>query len=325
MVFVLCLVAGFVIGAEPVPAQTNHILLDGVAARVNGKAVTVGDVMMFVAPVRRQLARTYAGDELHQRLRKAFSEALTALVERRLILDAYAAQEMKMPEWVVDQRVAEIVHEEFDGDRAALMRALAQDRITFDQWRSEVRDQLIVTSMRQSYVADMVSLPPMAVREYYDANREKFLAPAQIHLRVLELHRGDTPDAMAAQRRQAEALLARIKAGEDFAAVARQRSEGSRAVDGGDMGWLDPAMCRRELVAAVEPLKVGECSGVIETRDGWYLVKLEGRKEAAPKEFESVRADVERDLRNQESERLYQSWVAGLRREASVELLDVEL
>jgi len=322
----ITLFLGLVLATCPaVRAQTNSLLIDGLAARVNGKPITVGDVMMFVEPVRKQLARSYSGDEYKNRLGKAFQEALASLVERRLILDAYAAQELKIPDWAVEQRITEIVHEEFQGDRAALLRALAQDRLTYEQWRDEMRDQLVVASMRQSYVGDLVTIPPQAARKAYDQNKEKYQQPAQVRLRVLELRKGETAEATAARRRRIEDMLARVRAGEDFEAIVRQNSEGSRAAEGGDTGWMDPAMCRRELIDAVAGLKAGDLGGIVETQDGWFLVRLEGRKEPAPRDFESVRMEIERELRNQEADRLYQEWVRSLRAQASIETFDVEL
>ena len=188
-----------------------------------------------------------------------------------------------------------------------------------------MRDQLVVASMRQSYVGDLVVIAPQAARTVYEQNREKYQAPAQVRLRVIELRKGETAEATAARRRRIEDLLSRVRAGEDFEALVRQHSEGSRAAEGGDMGWMDPAMCRRELVDAVRDLKAGDMSGIVETQDGWFLVRLEGRKEPAPRDFEGVRVEIERELRNQEADRLYQSWVQGLRSHASIETFDVEL
>ncbi|OGV67841.1 MAG: hypothetical protein A2498_02320 [Lentisphaerae bacterium RIFOXYC12_FULL_60_16] len=313
----------FAAGAAADPA-TNRVFVDGLAARVNGKAITVSEVLVYVEPVRRQLVRAYSGADLQDRMNKAFLEALDQMIERHLILDAYELQERKLPDWVIDQRISEIVHESFDGDRAALVRALAQDRLTYDQWRNEIQNQIILAAMRQSYVGDMVVVSPRAVSDHYEQHRETYRTSEEVRLRVIELTTGSTPEEVARQRRQAEQLLARLKAGEDFTVLARQQADNPRAAEGGDMGWLPVSHVRTELADAAGPLRPGEISRLIETPDRFYLVKLEGRKASAIQEFPAVRAAIERDLRGQAADRLYQAWIGRLRDQAIIQKFDVQ-
>ncbi len=101
---------------------------------------------------------------------------------------------------------------------------------------------------------------------------------------------------------QAEALQARLKAGADFAALARQHSgDKATAARGGDLGEVKPGKLPKFLEAAARALKPGEVSDPIQTPAGFHLVKLTSRP-SAPKPLAAVRAQVIEQLRKQWSE-----------------------
>jgi peptidyl-prolyl cis-trans isomerase C len=96
----------------------------------------------------------------------------------------------------------------------------------------------------------------------------------------------DTPGAKA----KAEALLAELKAGADFAKLARERSEDGNAKDGGSLGYFPPGRMVAPFDAAVLRLqKPGELSDVVETQFGYHIIKLEGRRSAGVRPFEQVK------------------------------------
>ena len=89
-------------------------MLDGVAARIDSRVITVGDVMAELRrhPEIREKVKT-SGDE--SEMQALYRAALDMLIERRLILKAAAAKKMEIPEWVIDNQIREIVHDMFGG------------------------------------------------------------------------------------------------------------------------------------------------------------------------------------------------------------------
>jgi peptidyl-prolyl cis-trans isomerase SurA len=309
--------AGLSRGEEPV-------LLDGVAAYVNEQAVTVGEVLAALEPVRRQLAGRFSGEELQAKLRKAYGDTLNSLVEQRLILDAYERQPMKLPEWAPDQRVDQIIHEKFDGDRSALLQQLAAEGLTFDEWRKEVENYLVTGVMRREHVEQYVHVAPSAVEAQYAADVDRYTIPAKAKLRMILVEKDAASEDHRERRERAEAALARLQAGADFVDVAREVSADSRAAEGGDWGWVELSMLRLEVAHAVRDLEAGETTPLIETQDGFYIVKCEGRQQQRARPFEEVRSSIERDLERAESERLYEAWISRLKSQASVRILAVD-
>jgi parvulin-like peptidyl-prolyl isomerase len=131
-----------------------------------------------------------------------------------------------------------------------------------------------------------------------------------------------TAEEAARKQKVANDIRERALAGEDFGVLAMATSEGAKAKDGGDWGWIEPErVLRQELAKAVVGLKTGEISPIIETDGELYVAKVEGFQESAVAGFETVQAQVEREVRMRESEKLYRAWVARLRADAVVKIV----
>jgi peptidyl-prolyl cis-trans isomerase SurA len=114
-------------------------------------------------------------------------------------------------------------------------------------------------------------------------------------------------------------LKTRIKAGEDFAALAKSHSEdAASAVNGGDLGWVNPGMMVPEFEAQMTQLKPGEISEPFKTQFGWHLVQVLERREHD--NAEDMQRDKAREIiRQKKIMEAEQNWLRQLRDEAYVE------
>jgi peptidyl-prolyl cis-trans isomerase SurA len=162
-------------------AWAGTVLVDAVAAQVGDKPIMVSDVMAVVEVQQLKMQNKLSDEELKKELRKTYKEALDALIERQLILDAYqtAGKDAgrKIPEQFIDERIETIINDVFKGDRVAVMTELQKNGMTFEEWRNEVRNQIIVMAMRKSTVEQNIKVSPQAMRERYEKNIEKYRTP----------------------------------------------------------------------------------------------------------------------------------------------------
>ena len=304
-------------------ARAGTQAVDGVVAYVNEHVITGGDVVEAVQPILPQVLSASKGGDRTARVRKVYEDALNSLIERHLILDAYEKMEQKIPEWAIDQRINEIIRDSFNDNRANLMTALSKGKMTFEEWRTQVKGHIVLSSMRGERVERHTRVTPQAIRKAYDENRAKYRTPDTMWLRLIALKRGTSAEDAAAKRKEADEIKKQLDAGEDFGTLAKAKSQGSKAENGGDLSWLAPRMLRPELAAAAAGMTPGEISGVIETQDEFYLLKLEGRKEGAVPSFEEVQSQIERDLRQDEASALYDAWIDALKKIGYVKVLDI--
>ncbi len=314
----LCLLLSLVFLPGRVTAES--IPVDGYAAMVNARVITVGDVLGFIQPVEEQLRETYSGQDLDAKLMEAYNNGRDSLIERALILEDFAAQEGYLPDRVVDNHINDIIRERFDSDRSAFLEALAKERITFQEWTDQVKDRLVVIVSRRQNVADRTVISPKAVHNLYQERLDQYRIPAKVKLRMIVINQGTSEEDMTVKQEEADRIIQKLNDGERFETLAETVSEGSKADRGGDWGWIEPTSLRAELAAPLENLKVGEHSDVITTDGAFYILKIEGKQEESVTPFKEVKAELEMELSQIEQERQYALWMKRLRNKYYVKL-----
>ncbi|MDD5484209.1 MAG: SurA N-terminal domain-containing protein [Kiritimatiellae bacterium] len=310
--FLLLLCFPLFAAGEPVP-------VDGYAAVVNDKVITVSDVLKAMEPLERQIRETYFDDTLADKLDAAYANTLDSLIERELILCSFAAQkQFALPDSVVDSRIDEIVRNKFNNNRAEMRKVLDQEGLTFEEWRQNYKNSLIVALLREREVDGKVVITPQAVRAAYENAGEKYRIPEQQEVRAIVIDCGGTKEEDDLKLKQAEDIRRRLLNGESFEELARQASEDQKASAGGYWGWIDPDTRRTEIAAVLKTLAVGDISPVISVGDELYIFRVEGRKNSSVVPFETVCDSIWNELRKKEMKRLYDEWIERLKKNAYI-------
>ncbi len=290
------------------PAAT----LDGLAAKVNDDVITVDEI---AGEMRRTGALKPGMD-----FGLAYSNAVQTAIDRRLILRLAVERKLQMQEWIVDNRVREIVKDNFDGDLNKLNLSLAQSRVSEIDWRNQIRDEMIIQAMRFQLVEKTVEATPAAMQAEYKNHPERYNTQASTSVSVILL-RPPADDQAPTVEKRAEEILARLRKGEPFADLAKSFSADSHAKDGGLWKNVKPEEAfRPEIAAAIDKLVVGETSPLLNL-DGWgFIVKKIGqtkeRKRSFAEAYEEIEANVKKDL----AAAKYKEWIDRLRAEAFIKI-----
>ncbi len=299
----------------------EEALLDGVAAHVNDHVITVSDVMATGQGVFQGLRQRYSGRELREKMRKAYDVTLNALVDRRLILASFKKEGGALPPWVIEQRVQEIVRDKFGGDRLKLMETLSADGLSYDAWKEDVMSHFIVASLRHGEVTDKVKVSPVEVRREYNTNVDLYMSSPQVRLWMIVLREGRSEATV-------DAVKKRLEGGELFSEVAKEVSVDRKAKDGGEWGWVPLSDLRLELSEAITTAKESEAACHVLQVPGEkdsYIFKIDAWKPGTRIPFEEIQPEIEKKLRRKEEQRLYDVWIAGLKKNAYVKVFDVNV
>lgn len=117
----------------------------------------------------------------------------------------------------------------------------------------------------------------------------------------------------------AEEIIADLNAGEDFAALARDRSTGPSGPNGGDLGWMGRGLTVPEFESAMDLLQPGEISPPVQTEFGWHVIKMNDRRKTEAPELGEVRDQIVNQLRREAVE----SSVEDLRKMATIDRPDI--
>jgi len=282
--------------------------VDGYSARVDNTIITLGEVRESILPYLQQLNRRYHGEELAKRVAQAYIDGREALIEEKLLSAEAKDLGLVLPESVVNEEINNMIRERFNNDRVRLNQALAERRMTMEEWRQEVTDQIIVRMFYSREVTQRASVSAQAVRDEYERTKQEYFIPSRVKYRFILINKGRTDNDRAVKKKQAEDILKKLRNGADFETVAKEFSEG----DTGVTPWRDLRDIREEFHTALENTPVGGISDLIETRDEYYIVQVVERREEGYTPFEDVREQIKRKLLAAERERLHKDLIARL-------------
>jgi peptidyl-prolyl cis-trans isomerase C len=169
------------------------------------------------------------------------------------------------------------------------------------------------------------NVPPPSVkqlRKYYAAHPEKFTPPPQqrVSTILLRMDPGAPNTDWQKANEEAQDLVKRLRAGEDFAELARQYSGDSTAEEGGDMGYLHEGMLPGLPAATVSKLQPGETSDPVNLMEGVAIFRLTERKQPGISSFEASRQRVRELWLTEQSEIAWNSLIARLKKNTPVQV-----
>ena len=275
------------------------------AVEVDGVAATVGSQSILRSDVVHELRRMNADES-------KFDEVRNTLIERKLILKAAAESKMTLQEWVVDNRVREIVEKGFDGDRNKLLALLAQQKTPYSEWRQRIKDDMVVSAMRWNVVDKNVAASPAEMQAEFKAHPERYRTDGTVTVSVILLKPAD------AEKR--DAIKAALK-DTSFAELAKAHSADTHAAEGGVWKDVKPEeVFRPEICAAIAKLAKGDVSDWVEI-DGWsFLLRKDDETASRARTFAEAYDDVEDAVKSANAQKLFSDWMERLKAETYIKI-----
>jgi peptidyl-prolyl cis-trans isomerase SurA len=261
--------------------------------------------------------------EREQHLRKMYQLALEAMIDRRLILDAAKKQKVQLQPWAINARVREILVNNFDGDEAKLNVVLADRKITKEEWRQTLEEDMLLSAMRYQNVEKRINVTPAEVRAEYEANKGRYRTESAVSVSMIVLDPPETESGETVAARAAK-IYAALKEGKSFADLARQYSKDAKAAMGGSWGKVNPEdVFRKEMVEALAKLKAGEVSPLLEFGTYGYILRKDDQQDIRLLTFEEAQPYAESRLKMAQAEQLYKEWVSRLRKDAYIRVFEL--
>jgi peptidyl-prolyl cis-trans isomerase C len=189
------------------------------------------------------------------------------------------------------------------------------DSEEFKRKAAFARKKLLMESLLQQ--VGKAAITDEAMHKAFDEAVKSLPAEEEVHARhiLIRAAKGDEKASEEAKKKL-EAIIARLKKGEDFATVAKETTEDpSGKANGGDLGWFGKDQMVPEFAEAAFKLKDGEISGPVHTQFGWHAIKTEGKRAKPAPTFEEVKPQLEQYLERKAQADL----VTKLRAEAKIE------
>ena len=169
------------------------------------------------------------------------------------------------------------------------------------RFMSNERRSFDVLTADEAKVAASIDVPEAELRKAYNANKDKYRTPERVKERHILISSMNKPkDEQAKLEAKAADLLKQIRAGGDFAELAKKNSDDpGSAPKGGDLGWVTRGQMVKPFEEASFALKPNEISNLVKTDYGFHIVQVQEKEEARVKPFAEVQAELATGLKKQ--------------------------
>lgn len=261
--------------------------LDRIVAVVEQEVVLESELEEELHGVRQQFLQQ--GQQLPD-LDQLREHVLERLIMHRLQLARAQRLGIQVDTATLDAAVQQIAQEN-NMTLPQLRDALAQQGIEFSRFREDLREEIAVTRLRQARVDAQVEVSPREIDDALEAARADDDREYRVaHIRV-GTPEGASSTQLANARERARTLRNQaLEDNADFGALAEAFSDDPSSDEGGDLGWRAEGQLPSGFSEPVRALEPGEISDVIQTSDGFHVVKLLDERRAGAEEVVETRA-----------------------------------
>jgi len=304
------------------PLVASAELVSGIAALVNDEPITTYDLAKEEEAMKSGLSDTASLTSAAARaqLRQA---ALDALVNKKLIEQKVKELDIRVSDEEVRQAI-EDVKKTNNITEENLVAALAARGISFDAYKTQLKDQLERLRLISLEVRSKIQVSEKEIQDYVAAHPGNYQVDEAFHaLQIfLKIPATATSDQQKKISEKAEKILREAKSGADFAELAKKYSDDPSGKEGGDLGFLTKGDLLPEFEKALISMRVGEVSGLVRTSAGIHIIKLVDYREGKTQNLDSAKREVEDLLYKQKSEERFSQWLDGLRKNAAIEIFE---
>jgi foldase protein PrsA len=260
-----------------------------------GDVAQVNDTKISRADFDRKLEASPAGKQI-----------LTQLVQQDLVDQYGAAQKIDVSQAEIDKKEADIKAKYPPGQFEAILK---QQGLTEADVQNILRQQVII----EKAVAPNVHVSEADVKAYFDKNHTLLDKPAQVRARHI----------LVADKPTADMIEAKLKAGGDFAALAKQYSTDTSTKDkGGELGFFGKGQMVPAFQDAAFALPVGQISQPVKSPFGWHIIQVEEKKPAQKATYASAHDQIKAQLTQQQQAQQVPLFLQQLRAKANIQVFD---
>ncbi|HUB29125.1 MAG TPA: peptidylprolyl isomerase [Terracidiphilus sp.] len=298
--------------------------VEEIIARVNDQIITTSDyerAMQELDQEERQHGATM------QEMSEAHKDLLRNLIDQQLWLSK--GKELGITgETELVTRLNEIRKQYNLASLEDLEKAAKDQGFSYEDFKANLRNQIITQDVMRQEVGSRINITPGEVQRYFEAHKQEYAQPESIKLSEILISTGtpgatglgEDPQKVAEAQAKANDLEAKLHAGGDFTQLARNFSDGTTASSGGDLGTYKRGQLGQVFEDATFPLKVGEYTQPIRTKQGFVILKVDAHTPGGVPPYKDVEQDVEQNYYMSRMEPKIREYLTTMRDDASIDI-----
>ncbi len=308
----------FIFGVVP---KVSGKVIDRVVAVVNNEPILLSEVDSKCKYALEQVPASMSLDKAAEERRKIRLDTLDTIIDETLMQQQIKKHHIEVKDEEVERYISMIKSEHNLTDEQFAM-ALKQEGMTMESFKARQRKQIEKQKLLGREIQSKLKVSEKDIEQYY---RQHYMTEAGSEkVKASHILFSVPPDATKEQQeaiyKKAKEVLAKLRAGADFAEMAKKYSDDPSASTGGDLGWFR----RGDMVASFEKaafsLKKGQVSDLVKTRFGYHIIMVKDRASDKPPALDKVSMEIRRRLTKELEGRLMRNWLDDLRRHSYIEI-----
>ncbi|PYI55040.1 foldase protein PrsA [Paenibacillus flagellatus] len=229
------------------------------------------------------------------------------------VLDNLINEELVKQE--ADKAGITVTDADLDAEIASFKKQFSSDEefqmmlMQYGMTQDDLKKQMPMQVRLKKLLESKTDVTDEEIQKYYDENKEAMSTPEQVKASHI----------LVATKEESEAILTQLKAGADFAQLAKEKSTDTGSKDkGGDLDYFPRGAMVKEFEDAAFALNVGEMSGVVQSEHGFHIIKVTDKKAAATPTLDEKKADIKETLVSQEIQELAGPWMEEIKGKSKI-------
>lgn len=308
-------------------AEEQLLLVDKVLAIVNDSVLTIYDIDKALAPYIPRFKKVTDATQRAKMVARARQTFLKKLIDDELILQRANELNLKVTEPEVDHAL-KVVKKRSGMNDQQFVAAMKQAGFTVEEYRGQLRKELLMTRVRQLKVVSKLKISERTVREILEQDyyKGKFEDQVRVSHILIEVQPWYDQARITKARNECLRILKKVKEGKtSFAKLAEGWSDDDESADkGGDIGWVSRGQTDAALDVVLFKTPLRDVRGPIRSRFGFHVVTIAAKRQVPIKDVEVIKAKIRSALRQKEFKKRLAEWIRELRLRAYIKEYDFE-
>jgi peptidyl-prolyl cis-trans isomerase C len=284
----------------------ERVVLNKTVLTVNGTHVSTQAFAERLALRLKNYDALYAKDESN--LERAKEDTVQAFI-LEIIARGYADKAgIGIEKQELDTAVNEI--QSRYPDELAFRRALADENMAFEKWRSDLEFTLLQKKIFSKITEKLEEPKDSELKEYYDSKKPEFQQPARVRLRQVVLEKED----------DAKRIMDELSSGASLEKLAKDFSVAPESANGGDTGWLEKGTL--EVFDQAFKMNVGTRSKILKSPYGYHIFEVLKKEPEGRLSFQDAKAKIRARLMEAKAQKAFTAWLEEQVRKSSVQRND---
>ncbi len=299
-----------------VPADSQ--VVEEIVAIVNDDIITLSQFKEYHDSVYQMMRSQLQGEEFDKQYERVRQDMLDTMITDLLLLQMAKKKQYNAGEEVKNY-VDRLKRENNIETDAQFQQALLQQGIAYEQFLKQIEENILRQILISQEVDRSIVVDETEGVNYYKLNQAEFVEPEEYKLRAIYLST-ETGSADELEPRKTE-ISDKLAAGQDFALLAAELGDSPLKENQGDLGFIKKGQLDKILEEAVVSLKTGEITPWVQSRNGWYRLKLEEKKESRLKPYDEVKKDIWEKIFTQKKSKKLAEFLKDLKAKNYIKIL----